>query len=314
VQAQSEPIKVILNPHSGRGQGGRSLRAVRSALEKAGLRFDIEETQAPGHGIELARMARAAGHRVIVAAGGDGTVSEVVNGMAQATPVGETVGTLALFPIGSGNDLADMTGVPRDLDAAAQRIVAGRTRRIDLGRTLLHGPKGVVERYFDNNLGIGFEAKVTLESYKIRSLRGTLLYLVAALRALRSYQAPQVDIAWETDADKYESTQQTVLLISVGNSPRTGGGFYLVPEARLDDGLMDVGIAEALSRPRILMLLPRVMVGSHTSAAEWTSFRCRKLTVSCRGTIPVHLDGEVVMADAQKIEVTLQPSRLEIIV
>jgi diacylglycerol kinase family enzyme len=192
--------------------------------------------------------------------------------------------------------------------------VAGQTRRIDLARALLHSSQGVVERYFDNNLGMGFEAKVTLESYKIRRLRGTLLYLMAALRALRTYHAPQVDLEWETDVGAYESVQQTVLLVSVGNSPRTGGGFFLVPDARLDDGLLDVGIAEAISRWRILTLLPRVMVGSHTKARDWRMFRCRKLTVACHGTIPVHLDGEVVMADAQKVEISIQPGRLEIIV
>src|SRR3954470_23877960 len=113
----------------------------------------------------------AAGCKIIVAAGGDGTVNEVLNGMAQATPEGEVVGQLAPYPIGTGNDFADMTGAKRGVDALVQRIAAGQSRLVDMGRGTFiaeaqenaAGAGREVRRYFDNNIGLGFEAQVTVD-------------------------------------------------------------------------------------------------------------------------------------------------------
>src|SRR6476661_8319253 len=99
-----ELVKVILNPYSGRGGGAKAKPRICQALEQAGVHFDLAETNGVGHGIELARQARLDGYATVVAVGGDGTVSEVMNGLAQATPPGELVGKLGLLPLGTGND------------------------------------------------------------------------------------------------------------------------------------------------------------------------------------------------------------------
>ncbi|HXF60655.1 MAG TPA: diacylglycerol kinase family protein, partial [Caldilineaceae bacterium] len=127
-------IKVILNPYAGRGTGARLRERVAGALRQAGVDFDLVETTAPGEAIALAAAALREGYETVAAAGGDGTANEALNGLAQATPAGERIGRLALLPIGTGNDLADMLGIPRDLQAAAQRVQAGKVRRIDVGR------------------------------------------------------------------------------------------------------------------------------------------------------------------------------------
>jgi len=309
---------VILNPHAGRGLAGQLANQIHTALKAVNLPFDLVETQGPGHAIELARTGRQQGYSTVVAAGGDGTVSEVINGLAQAAADDEPVGKLGLLSVGSANDFADLLGVPRDLHKAAQTLQASRLRQVDLGNTLIQNEAGstpaTVQRYFGNNVGIGFEAWVTLESYKIRWLRGAPLYTFAALRALRTCPKPYVDATWETQNGVIHRQAQRSLMISVGNSRRTGGGFYLNPEAVHDDGLLDVGIAADVSRWRILQLLPKALKGQHVSDPAWTPIRCHRLTVDLAEPLPVHTDGEVVTTTARYVEINLQPGRLAVIV
>ena len=309
-----QPIKVILNPYAGRGSGGRAKAQLDQALAQAGVTFDLVETNGVGHAIELARQARQDGYATIVAVGGDGTVSEVMNGIALATPADEVVGKLGVIPLGTGNDFTDMLGVPRDLDHAARRIAAGQTRRIDLGYATVQTGDQIQQRYFDNNLGAGFEAWVTLESYKIKRLSGPLLYVAAALRALNSYQPPHIELEWETAGGEIGRRSEKTLLVSVGNSRRTGGGFYLTPNAQIDDGVLDVALADAMSFLRTLFLLPRALMGKHTTDAAVTMLRCHRLQLTCDEGLPVHLDGEVIAKQANRIEICIQPGRLEVIV
>lgn len=309
-----ERVKVILNPYSGRGSGARAKERICRALARAGVSFDLTETTGIGHGIELARQARLDGYRTVVAVGGDGTVSEVMNGLAQATPPGELVGKLGLLPLGSGNDFAATAGCAMHLEQAAYAIAAGKTRCVDLEYVTLYAGDQTLHRYFDNSMGVGFVASVTLESNKIKRLSGVLLYGLATLRILNSYRPPYMSVAWETANGETGSLDQKILLVNVGNSPRTGGGFYLTPHARLDNGLLDVAIAKAIPPLRVLFLLPKALLGKHTTDPAVTMLRCRQLLITCPETLPVQLDGEMIAQNAERIEIGIQPGRLEIIV
>lgn len=314
MSAVESPVKVILNPYSGRGRAGRQREALCRALAQAGLAFDLEETRGPGHAIELARAAREMGYTTVVAAGGDGTVSEVMNGLAQAAGPDQVVGRLGLMPMGSANDFAAMVGCPRRLDQVARQIAAGRSRRVDLGFAT-YAPQGgeTRQRYFDNNLGIGLEARVTLESYQIRWLSGTPLYVVAALRALHRYAGSRLELAWERPDGQVETRARATLMVTVGNTRRTGGGFYLTPDAVVDDGLLDVGIADAIPAWQVLTLLPLALFGRHTGHPAVTMIRCRRISVAGADGFPLHLDGEVVSDQAIRVDVTIQPGRLEVV-
>lgn len=307
------PIKVILNPYAGRGRGAQALPRVYAALTQAGIDFELVETRGVGHAIELARQARLDGFATVVAAGGDGTVSEVVNGLVAATTAAQPVGKLGLLPMGTANDFADMLGCSRDLRDAVQTLRAGRVRTIDLGRTQVQSEATTVQRYFNNNIGVGFEAWVTLESYKVKWLTGALLYGVAALRALRICPTPQVEATWVATNGEVHSRSGRTLMISVGNNSRTGGGFFLTPNAKMDDGLLDVSIAAAVSRWRILQLLPQALQGKHVSHPAVTMLRCHQLTLDVAEPLPVHVDGEVVTSNARRIEVDIEPGRLWVI-
>jgi len=298
-----DKIKVILNPYAGRWLAQRSRSAIEQTLTALDIPFDLAVTSKPNAAVDLARQASLDGFRVVVAAGGDGTVSEVVNGLALAADdMGkETAGVLGVLQVGSANDMAEIAGVPTQLRAACEAIKRGNTRRLDLG--MVNG------RYFDNNVGAGFEAQVTIESRKIKRLRGTLLYLIAVLRALAHYPSPTMRVVWDSG-----EVTRPLLMVSIGNGRRTGGGFFVTPDAVQDDGLFDLGIAMALPRLQILKLLPKVMRGTHKNDPAIMLTRTTHVIVESDYPLPVHADGEVIFTDATRLEISMQPLRLEMIV
>ena len=306
-------VAVILNPYSGRGRAGKAKDVIAAAMGRAGLTCHIQTTERAGQGIELAEAAKRGGFQTVVAAGGDGTVSEVMNGLVNATTPGEPVGTLALFPLGSGNDFADMVGYPRQPGAIARLIAQGTTRSIDLGRVRYTDGGRTQLRYFDNNMGVGLEAAVTLTSYTITRLQGTPPYVTGALRTLPNYTAPDVAVDCVLEHGTHWQHAGATLLVTIGNSPRTGGGFYLTPDARVDDGFLDVGVAVAQPLHRVLVLLPKALFGKHVTDPTITMLRIRHLYLRCAAGLPVQLDGEVVARTVTELDVNVEPKRLALI-
>ncbi len=292
---------VVFNPQAGRGRGHKRAQEVQQALLAAGLDCESVVSEDRGHAIELAQRAALAGWDLIVAAGGDGTINEVVNGMMLAEDQG-AVSRLGVMPIGSGNDFAGSLGIPLDLRAAAERLTRGQVRRIDLGR--------VNGRWFDNNVGLAFEAMIGIEAHRITWLRGQPQYLLAVFRAMASYPFPVVDI-YKDDGDRLA---RQILLISVGNNRRNGGGFLVNPDAVPDDGLLDICIADAIPRLQILRLLPKVMKGTHRDEPVVEMTRSTRLVVESSTPLPLHADGEILENDALRVEITVEPSRLDVLV
>ena len=310
-----ETVKVILNPYAGRGRGGKVAGEIEAAFRRGNVPFEIAETSVPGEGISLARRARLDGYAIVAAAGGDGTVHEVVNGLAEATPEDEQVQGLAVLQAGSGNDFADMAGSARDIDAAVHAIREGNTRDVDLGLVEAFDGHNTLRRYFDNNLGMGFEAQVTVESRTIKRLRGFTIYLWATLRALRAYDQPHFEVSWTDGAGHEHRVAKEMLLVSIGNSRRTGGAFYLTPDAEMDDGLLDLAFADALSQLGILNLLPRAMTRTGLHGQKSVSFgRLRSARIAVRQPVPVHTDGEILSTNIERLSVEVQPGRLQVIV
>lgn len=292
---------VVFNPQAGRGRGHQRAAEVQQALQAAGIRYESVVSEGRGHAIELARRAALAGRELIVAAGGDGTINEVVNGLMLAEEEGAH-SRLGIMPIGSGNDLAGALGIPLDLRQAAQRLAQGQSRRIDLGR--------VNGRWFDNSVGIGFEATINVEAHRITRLHGQPQYFLAILRSVSHPAYPLARIFMD---DSAPFTKQ-ILIISVGNSHRTGGGFLVTPDAALDDGLLDLCIADAIPRRQILRLLPKVVKGTHRGEPVVQLTRVTRLVVESEDPLPVHADGEMLWEDAHRLEITVEPARLDVVV
>lgn len=251
-------------------------------------------TQGPGHARELARQA-AAGSQVVCAVGGDGTVSEVVNGL-MPDPV-----PLVVIPTGSGNDFAslvDCPASPADLERVVQDGAGIRMDVIDCG-----------DRFCANSIGIGFEAMVTYHSLSIHHMRGLPLYLTAVFKALRSLDR----IHYKLDVDGRTAAEGEYLLISIGNGPRAGGGFYINPRATPVDGKMDVCAARRMSRLRLLTILPRAIGGKHLDRRGIEFHRGETITLSSDHPFPVHIDGEYLGRRDHPLSLSVLKQRLPVL-
>jgi len=297
------PIKVILNPVAGRGYGARIEPELRQLLDTEGLDFDLVHTAGPWHAAELAERAVGDGFGTVVAAGGDGTTHEVVNGLMAASPEG-VAGTLGVIPVGSGSDFAHNVGIPPDLPGACHRLAHGQTRAVDVGRVAVPGQP---PRYFDNTVNVGFGGIVTREALKVKRLRGMALYLPVVLKTIFLAQNPRVTVEYDG--------QELVLpavLVCVANGPREGGGFFCTPDAQPDDGLLDLCIVREISRVAMLGLVPHFMKGTHVDREPVTMGRAQQVTISSPDDLVAHVDGEMLCTNAHRIEFEILPGRLRV--
>jgi YegS/Rv2252/BmrU family lipid kinase len=289
-------LTVILNPNAGKGKGKRLFARMEKLLKAQGLAFEVLETTGPGHATELARAAVERGATTVVAAGGDGTVREVVNGIAGSRAV------LGIIPVGSGNDFCKSINLPRDVEAACGLIRSGAVRQFDLGR--------VGNAFFANAVGIGFDALVVVEANRIRWLRGLPLYVGSVFRAMIRYDCPRVTL--ELDGRRWE---QSILLTACANGQYYGGGFHVAPEARPDDGLLDICVIDRVSRLTILHKLTYVIKGTHARLPEVKFYRARRVVLTSPDVLYVQADGDLLPeADPHRVEVELLPGALPVIV
>jgi diacylglycerol kinase family enzyme len=271
----AKDLCVIYNPAAGRGRAPRRLAQLRRAL---GPRAEFQPTQGPGHAEALALEAARSGFPVVAAAGGDGTVHEVANGVLRA---GRPDVALAVFPVGSANDFAHSVAQESSWLAPDSAGV----RAIDVGVVRAAGRP---ERYFVNGLGLGFNGAVTLESRRIRRLQGMALYGLALLRALWYRYACPVMTVRTDDSERHVPT--LALTVALGQRE---GGFPLTPRAQLDDGLFDFVHAGPLSRWELLRFLPNMATGRLPTdhPRVWLG-RCRRVTVVSTAPLTAHIDGE----------------------
>jgi diacylglycerol kinase family enzyme len=265
---------VIFNPHSGRGRAEIRMSALRRQLADRAVFWP---TTHPGHGEELAKKAATAQFRVVAAAGGDGTVHEVVNGLlAAACP--EVA--FAVFPIGSANDYAYSLGIANESDSQPVE------RYVDVG--VVSDGTGR-QRFFVCCLGIGFNGMVTLEARKIKWLQGIPLYGLATVRALWNHHScPPIAMAIDEHPPKTWATLMLSVLVG-----RREGGFVMAPEAKLDDGLFDFVQAGDLSRWEVLKLLPRLAIaGPPRDNPKVRLGQCQRITLHSPTSLVVHADGE----------------------
>ncbi|MBN2386732.1 MAG: diacylglycerol kinase family lipid kinase [Anaerolineales bacterium] len=296
--------KVILNPYSNRWNAEKRWPDASIALNDAGVDFELVVSERHGHTIELAEQAARQGFSPIIAAGGDGTIGEVVNGLARAAVSEATrLGPLGILPLGSANDLVANLGLSTDLRSAAQVIAAGQTRVIDICR--------VNELYFVNNSAMGLEPYVTLIQQRITWIKGIPRYMVAALRGVLDKPRWNVKIEW--DDGRFEGP---VLLVTVGNGPRTGGVFFMAPHASLTDGKMTFVYGFRDRRRDILRLLPLTMrpgEGSYVETDGIFEHEATWIRIQVETPAPAHTDGEIFSEGIQELEYRIQPGRLAVL-
>jgi diacylglycerol kinase (ATP) len=302
--------KVILNPYAGRWRARERRPEAEAALQAAGIPYELVLTDRPGHGIELAEQALRAGFSPIIAAGGDGSISEVVNGMLRADDRAPAGVPLGILPMGSADDLAYNLGLPKELHAAARVIAAGQTRLMDLCQ--VSAGQSLPPRYFDNNSAIGLEPYITLIQQRITRLRGVLRYLAATLMGVAANPRWTMRLEWE--GGEYEGL---VTLVTVGNHPRTGGLFYVTPHADSYDGLLTFVYGYLPTRLQILAVLPRLMKpgkGSYVEHPAIHEVHTPWLRVHSEQPTPMHADGEIQSTALHDLEFRTFPARLPVII
>lgn len=299
--------KIIANPAAGKGKGQHMIPKIQEKLASYGLDFDLICTERPWHAAELAGQAAEQGYEIVVAAGGDGTFNEVLNGLMRARQNGAAKPRLGMICIGRGNDFAFGAGIPTGWEEGCQALVDGKPHGIDVGR--LSSDCLEEARYFGNGVGIGFDASVNIQATKIK-IGGFLGYMIAALRTLLlHFHSPLLRI--ECDG---EIITQPSIMVSIMNGRRMGGGFYMTPDSVISDGALDLCIAHKVSRLTILLLISRFMKG--TQAGHWAIrfVRAHSITITAQeGGLPMHLDGETVCIDGRHITVETVPQAIEIL-
>lgn len=283
-------VHVLLNPCAGGGRAGNSAAEFTAACKAQA--FQLCRTEAPGAATLMARELGEAGATVVVAAGGDGTLHEVVNGLMQCPPAQRPA--LGVVPLGTGNAFArDLGLLPGQWREALAIIAAGHSNPVDVGR-VQHGAQSF---HFLNVLGAGFVVQAAQAAARCKAL-GKAAYTLGTLAALMGLRSMPMHI--EVDGQLIE---EDLLFVEVSNSRYTGTHFLMAPQARLDDGLLDVTLVRALPRRRLLRLFPTIYDGSHLQFDEVTALQGRCVKLLAPAGMPLLVDGEVLGATPAEISV-----------
>lgn len=285
---------ILYNPVAGSGRAGRVARDIAALLQRAGRIAHLRETHAPGDAERAARAAvddlRPGGPLAIVACGGDGTVQEIANAVADA-PHDRAV--MGLAPAGRCNDFARALGVGMTPESIVDALTASPARPVDLGR--------IGDRYFCTVAATGFDAAVSRFVNDMRMpLRGPAAYVYGTLRVLLRYRTPVLRLSG--DFGRYEGP---VFFAASANTALYGGAMRIAPGASAFDGRLDVCLVTRTTRRRVLRMLSRVMSGRHVDLPEVRILRTRRLTVepvSDADTVEVWADGEPIARPPVTIE------------
>lgn len=288
-------IMFIINPVAGNGRGAELIPKIKIAMEQAQLDYGLKISSREGRVEVLADEAVKEGFTEIVAVGGDGTITEVMNGIFEKSV------TMGIIPSGTGNDFIRSINIPSDSNAAIQSIVKGHTRDLDVGLVNGHPFLNVVSMGIDGNIIRDFE--------KIKTwIKGPSAYLVSTIKSIMMFKPFKVRIRINE-----ETFNRDIVLIAIGNGRYFGGGMEITPKAKLDDGLLDVCIVHAIARHRLLKFFPKVFTGSHLLVKDVEYRKCDSIEIeNISGIIHVNSDGNLI--DQNKAAISIAKKRQKFIV
>jgi diacylglycerol kinase (ATP) len=299
-------VKLIFNSTADMGRAWQIANDLRPIISDFG-HADWSGTVYPSHATELACQAGEQGYDLVIAVGGDGTVHEIINGLMRVPEKNRPI--LGIVPVGSGNDFAHAIGLPEKPDEALVIALRDEPQHIDLG--LLTTENGRKE-YFDNTIGIGFDAVVTIRSHKLQVVRGFLMYLTAVIQTIiLNFDPMQLHVETETETWDFPT-----LMLTLCNGTREGGGFIVAPNACIDDGLLDYATIRKVSRLMMFRLVPEVMKGTHGRFKQVGIGKFRKMSLSSDRPLYIHADGEIFTGfstDIRKLSLEVVPGALRVI-
>ncbi len=263
---------VLVNPSAGGGRAQQVLPQLEGALRARNLDYRLLHTTSLEHGCEEARKAAAAGEIPVVMSG-DGLIGQVGGVLAGGdVPMG-------VIPGGRGNDLARVLGIPAEIPGAVDLLAAGPTRAIDVGE--------VNDRRFLGVASCGFDSEANRIANQARFVKGNLVYLYAALRALAAWKPARFELALDGDPRSFSGYS-----VAAANSKAFGGGMFIAPDAELDDGKLDVVWVSDVAKLRYLANLPKVFKGRHVENEEVTVLRAAEVSISADRPFAVYADGD----------------------
>lgn len=296
-------VRFLINPAAGpRGLRRRRLERLGALAREAGV--EPELTESADHLFRLARAAAEAGVERLLVAGGDGSVHHAVQGIAGSATA------LGVVPAGTGNDFATAIGAPSEPGPAIRRALAAPVRRVDLGRAWLTGaPAAPV--WFSTYAGLGFDGEVARRAHQYhRVLSGNAIYVWAVLTTLADFKPPVVTV--EHDGGRFHGP---AMFVTLANGPAFGGGMRIAPDARNDDGVLDLVIVKAIPRRVLLAVFPKVYAGRHVGHPAVEIVRTRNARFEVDREMTAWADGEPTLPagpGGDSVELEVVPGALAI--
>jgi YegS/Rv2252/BmrU family lipid kinase len=299
-------MRIIVNPAAGAGKTAKKWPQIMTLLKSLGLDFEHDVTEAPGHAIELAKSAAKKGYEIVVSVGGDGTLHEIVNGLHEAGATTDVA--VGIVNTGTGADYIRTLGLPRRYKEACKCLLSPSRRTVDLGVVEYTKDGQRKKRLFVNFAGIGFDAEVVkATTEKFKALGDMPSYLMGLFSTLMSYENRDVSIT--VDGEHGERRICTVLL---NNGRYGGGGMMPAPNADPGDGFFDLVIIDDITKPDLIMSLPRIYRGTHLTHPKVTLMRAREVEITPTLTSAVQADGELLGEAPARF--TVLPAALTVII
>jgi diacylglycerol kinase (ATP) len=299
------PLVFLVNPASANGSTGRRWPSLHAEARAAGLEGQVRLSERPGHLEDLAEESARDGARTLVVVGGDGSVHEVVNGLVRSGRAADVA--LAVIPRGTGKDFARSVGIPQSTSAALAAARAGRLREVDVGLARFTAPDGSrAEAYFANFAGAGISGAIARRANaSSKAMGGRISFVVATITVFARWRAVAMTAALE--AERRSGPMFEVLVM---NGAYTAGGMWAAPDARPDDGLLDVVLIGDVTKADFVRTFPKIYRGRHLSHPKIELLRGAAVAVESRHPLPVVLDGE--QPGTTPAEFTLLPRTLRV--
>ena len=290
---REHPAVVFVNSSAGGGRARIHLPRIRKLFGLLQLQVEFVMTRSAEELESGVRDALAQEHRLLLAMGGDGTFQALANAAFGADVL------LGVFPAGGGNDFAAALGLPDDPVKAAEAVLHGEARCIDLVRVRTADGR---MRFFAGGGGVGLDAEAARHASGVyRHLPGRSRYIASALRALAGYEP--IDVRLDFPESDLRPVEGKALLAGVLNTPTYGAGLRLAPGAGIDDGLLDVVLIEDLNLFGVLVLLPRLMGSGELRTSRVRRWRVQRVRLTTGRPCLFHGDGEILGPTPVEIEV-----------
>lgn len=300
--------KLILNPVAGKGRANRLRPKVEELLHALQISFHTVLTDGVMKAAQYAETAAEEGYDTVIAAGGDGTCNEVINGLMKARDAGSAVADLAVLPLGRGNDFSYGLGLSTEIGKDLSYLAEQAPRPLDVG--FIQGGYYPDGRYFGNGIGIGFDTIVGLEAARLKHIHGFAAYVIGAAKTFfRFPPPPNVDLRYNGTSIAAVSNQ-----ISILNGKRMGGTFYMAPDGLSDDGVLNLCMTQRpLSRREMAGLILQYTKGNQAASPLIHTATSDHFTIkSDQGNLVCHADGETICIEGTELSISLRKAALSV--